>query len=176
MPDDSNFPGLWSARDQASRSAREMYPGQKGMDDQQDAARHMLAAGYLSRSYSPKAAALLGELNELPGPIEALRRLFGKYTPNYGYEMDAHNNEVGSRLAAKAKDLKDFERLVNLEVENAHAIPLEDKAMVLPDERERLRYMDKYAAGGIVDSVEGGYNPARVQALAQQLRAECFPD
>jgi hypothetical protein len=39
-----------------------------------------------------------------------------------------------------------------------------------------LSPIEKYAAGGIVDSVEGGYNPARVQALAQQLRAECFPD
>lgn len=166
MPDD--FPGFLTSRNRASKSSAEMYPGQPGTDDQRDASRHMLAAGYLAKSYSPAIAEFLGELNEKPNVIDTLNRLFGKYTPNYGYEMDKHNNQIGIELSSKAKDLEDFERMVNLATEHARGIPLDGQAYVLPSERDRLRYMDKYADGGLVQD----YDPAAVDAHLGRLRAE----
>lgn len=174
----NNFPGLLNSRSQASQSSKEMYPGQRGTDDQQDAARHMLAAGYLSRSYSPTVASGLGELNEAPSLTELLSRLFGKYNPNYGYEMDSHNNRLGIELAKRADSLEDFERLVNQAAEGAHGIPLEGKAYVLPSERDRLRYMDKYADGGAVKSkleqmldwLESPERTQQMQGVGRQVR------
>ncbi len=166
MADD--FPGIFNSRNRANKSSEEMYPSQSGVDDQRDASRHMLAAGYLAKSYSPKIAEFLGEMNEKPNLVETLSRLFGKYSPNYGYEMDSHNNRVGVKLAGESKDLADFERLVNLAAEKSHGIPIEGEALVLPAERDRLRYMDKYADGGQVQ----GYNQADIDARVAQLRAE----
>ena len=115
-----------------------MYPGQLGQNDQRDAARHMLAAGTLSRKYGPKTAEFLGKAHEFTtSPLQAVKSMFtGKMPADYG--MDTHNNRFGAELGQRAKSQAELEDLVQAEAERASRTQTPDKAFI------------KKANGGIV--------------------------
>jgi hypothetical protein len=123
-------PWLLSVPDYSRSVAREMYPGQQGQDDQHDAARHMLAAGTLSRKYGPTAALLMGKAHEVAtSPIQAAKSLFGGQMPP-DYAMDTHNNEVGSQLGQRAKSQADLEDLVQNAAEQASRTQIPGQAFI----------------------------------------------
>jgi hypothetical protein len=131
-------PWLFSVPTYSETVAYEMYPGQKGQDDQRDAARHMLAAGTLSRKYGPKTAEFLGKAHEFTtSPLQAVKSMFtGKMPADYG--MDTHNNRIGAQLGQRAKSQAELEDLVQAEAERASRTQTPDKAFI------------KKANGGIV--------------------------
>jgi hypothetical protein len=131
-------PWLFSVPTYSETVAYEMYPGQKGQDDQRDAARHMLAAGTLSRKYGPKTAEFLGKAHEFTtSPLQAVKSMFtGKMPADYG--MDTHNNRFGAELGQRAKSQAELEDLVQAEAERASRTQTPDKAFI------------KKANGGIV--------------------------
>jgi hypothetical protein len=131
-------PYLFSVPTYSDTVAYEMYPGQKGQDDQRDAARHMLAAGTLSRKYGPKTAEFLGKAHEFTtSPLQAVKSMFtGKMPADYG--MDTHNNRFGAQLGQRAKSQAELEDLVQEEAERASRTQTQDKAFI------------KKANGGIV--------------------------
>jgi hypothetical protein len=131
-------PYLFSVPTYSETVAYEMYPGQKGQDDQRDAARHMLAAGTLSRKYGPKTAEFLGKAHEFTtSPLQAIKSAFGGKMPA-DYGMDTHNNTIGARLGQRAKSQAELEDLVQEEAERASRTQTQDKAFI------------KKANGGIV--------------------------
>jgi hypothetical protein len=131
-------PWLFSVPTYSETVAYEMYPGQKGQDDQRDAARHMLAAGTLSRKYGPRAAEFLGKAHEFTtSPLQAVKSVFGGKMPA-DYGMDTHNNTVGAQLGQKAKSQAELEDLVQEAAERASRTQTSDKAFI------------KKANGGIV--------------------------
>ena len=118
--------------------AYEMYPGQRGQDDQRDAARHMLAAGTLSRKYGAGTAEFLGKAHEyVTSPLQAVKTLFGGKMPP-DFDMDTHNNTVGAQLGQRAKSQAELEDLVQEAAERASRTQTPDKAFI------------KKANGGIV--------------------------
>ena len=118
--------------------AYEMYPGQRGQDDQRDAARHMLAAGTLSRKYGAGPAEFLGKAHEyVTSPLQAVKTLFGGKMPA-DFDMDTHNNAVGAQLGQRAKSQAELEDLVQEAAERASRTQTPDKAFI------------KKANGGIV--------------------------
>ena len=131
-------PYLFSVPTYSETVAYEMYPGQKGQDDQRDAARHMLAAGTLSRKYGPKTAEFLGKAHEFTtSPLQSVKSMFtGKMPADYG--MDTHNNRFGAQLGQRAKSQAELEDLVQEEAERASRTQTQDKAFI------------KKANGGIV--------------------------
>ena len=131
-------PWLFSVPTYSETVAYEMYPGQLGQNDQRDAARHMLAAGTLSRKYGPKTAEFLGKAHEFTtSPLQAVKSMFtGKMPADYG--MDTHNNRFGAELGQKAKSQAELEDLVQAEAERASRTQTPDKAFI------------KKANGGIV--------------------------
>jgi hypothetical protein len=131
-------PWLFSVPTYSETVAYEMYPGQKGQDDQRDAARHMLAAGTLSRKYGPKTAEFLGKAHEFTtSPLQAVKSMFGGQMPA-DYGMDTHNNRFGAQLGQRAKSQAELEDLVQAEAERASRTQTPDKAFI------------KKANGGIV--------------------------
>jgi hypothetical protein len=131
-------PYLFSVPTYSETVAYEMYPGQKGQDDQRDAARHMLAAGTLSRKYGPKTAEFLGKAHEFTtSPLQAIKSAFGGKMPA-DYGMDTHNNRFGAQLGQRAKSQAELEDLVQEEAERASRTQTQDKAFI------------KKANGGIV--------------------------
>jgi hypothetical protein len=131
-------PYLFSVPTYSETVAYEMYPGQKGQNDQRDAARHMLAAGTLSRKYGPKTAEFLGKAHEFTtSPLQAIKSAFGGKMPA-DYDMDTHNNTIGARLGQRAKSQAELEDLVQEEAERASRTQTQDKAFI------------KKANGGIV--------------------------
>jgi hypothetical protein len=131
-------PWLFSVPTYSETVAYEMYPGQKGQDDQRDAARHMLAAGTLSRKYGPKTAEFLGKAHEFTtSPLQAIKSAFGGQMPA-DYGMDTHNNRFGAQLGQRAKSQAELEDLVQAEAERASRTQTPDKAFI------------KKANGGIV--------------------------
>jgi hypothetical protein len=131
-------PYLFSVPTYSETVAYEMYPGQKGQDDQRDAARHMLAAGTLSRKYSPGVAEFLGKAHEFTtSPLQAVKSLFGGQMPA-DYGMDTHNNAVGAQLGQRAKSQAELEDLVQAEAERASRTQTQGQAFI------------KKANGGIV--------------------------
>jgi hypothetical protein len=131
-------PWLFSVPTYSETVAYEMYPGQKGQDDQRDAARHMLAAGTLSRKYSPGVAEFMGKAHEVwTSPLQAAKTLFGGQMPA-DYGMDTHNNRIGAQLGQRAKSQAELEDLVQAEAERASRTQTPDKAFI------------KKANGGIV--------------------------
>jgi len=131
-------PLLFSVPTYSETVAYEMYPGQKGQDDQRDAARHMLAAGTLSRKYSPGVAEFLGKAHEFTtSPLQAVKSMFGGQMPA-DYGMDTHNNRIGAQLGQRAKSQAELEDLVQAEAERASRTQTPDKAFI------------KKANGGIV--------------------------
>lgn len=131
-------PWLFSVPTYSETVAYEMYPGQKGQDDQRDAARHMLAAGTLSRKYGPGVAEFLGKAHEFTtSPLQAVKTLFGGKMPA-DYGMDTHNNTVGAQLGQRAKSQAELEDLVQAEAERASRTQTPGQAFI------------KRANGGIV--------------------------
>jgi hypothetical protein len=131
-------PWLFSVPTYSETVAYEMYPGQKGQDDQRDAARHMLAAGTLSRKYGPGVAEFLGKAHEFTtSPLQAVKTLFGGQMPA-DYGMDTHNNAVGAQLGQRAKSQAELEDLVQAEAERASRTQTQGQAFI------------KKANGGIV--------------------------
>ena len=135
---DVSTPWLFSVPTYSETVAYEMYPGQLGQNDQRDAARHMLAAGTLSRKYGPKTAEFLGKAHEFTtSPLQAVKSMFtGKMPADYG--MDTHNNRFGAELGQRAKSQAELEDLVQAEAERASRTQTPDKAFI------------KKANGGIV--------------------------
>ena len=131
-------PWLFSVPTYSETVAYEMYPGQKGQDDQRDAARHMLAAGTLSRKYGPGVAEFLGKAHEFTtSPFQAVKTLFGGQMPA-DYGMDTHNNAVGAQLGQRAKSQAELEDLVQEAAERASRTQTQGQAFI------------KKANGGIV--------------------------
>jgi hypothetical protein len=131
-------PYLFSVPTYSETVAYEMYPGQKGQNDQRDAARHMLAAGTLSRKYGPKTAEFLGKAHEFTtSPLQSVKSMFTGKMPA-DYDMDTHNNTIGARLGQRAKSQAELEDLVQEEAERASRTQTQDKAFI------------KKANGGIV--------------------------
>jgi hypothetical protein len=131
-------PYLFSVPTYSETVAYEMYPGQKGQNDQRDAARHMLAAGTLSRKYGPKTAEFLGKAHEFTAsPLQSVKSMFTGKMPA-DYDMDTHNNTIGARLGQRAKSQAELEDLVQEEAERASRTQTQDKAFI------------KKANGGIV--------------------------
>jgi hypothetical protein len=131
-------PYLFSVPTYSDTVAYEMYPGQKGQNDQRDAARHMLAAGTLSRKYGPKTAEFLGKAHEyVTSPLQSVKSMFTGKMPA-DYDMDTHNNTIGARLGQRAKSQAELEDLVQEEAERASRTQTQDKAFI------------KKANGGIV--------------------------
>jgi hypothetical protein len=131
-------PYLFSVPTYSETVAYEMYPGQKGQDDQRDAARHMLAAGTLSRKYGPKTAEFLGKAHEFTtSPLQAVKSMFTGKMPA-DYDMDTHNNRFGAQLGQRAKSQAELEDLVQAEAERASRTQTQGQAFI------------KKANGGIV--------------------------
>jgi hypothetical protein len=131
-------PYLFSVPTYSETVAYEMYPGQLGQNDQRDAARHMLAAGTLSRKYGPKTAEFLGKAHEFTtSPLQAVKSMFTGKMPA-DYDMDTHNNRFGAQLGQRAKSQAELEDLVQAEAERASRTQTHDKAFI------------KKANGGIV--------------------------
>ena len=129
--DDVPTPSLFSVSDYSNFTAKDMYPGKVGIDDQRDAARHMLAAGTLARKYNPWIAEKLGQAHEIKSaPIQHIKSLFGAEMPP-DYYMDRHNNEVGSRLGRQAKSQSELEDLVQAEAERASRSKTPGQAFIL---------------------------------------------
>jgi Arc/MetJ family transcription regulator len=123
-------PWLGSISNYSDTVAYEMYPGQRGQDDQRDAARHMLAAGTLSRKYGAGPAEFLGKAHEyVTSPIQAVKTLFGGKMPP-DFDMDTHNNAVGARLGQQAKTQAELEDLVQEAAERASRTQTPDKAFI----------------------------------------------
>jgi len=120
IPMPSDAPSIFSVSPYARAIAREMYPGQFGQDDQQDAARHMLAAGTLARKYSPETAAMLGKLHEYStSPLAALKMMLGMGEMPKDYQQDLHNNALGIEMARRAQSQRELEDLVQQAAERA---------------------------------------------------------
>lgn len=109
----ADAPSLLSVPDYSSSVARDMYAGQLGQGDQQDAMRHMLAAGTLARKYNPTIATLLGKVHEYKtSPLAALRFMLGMGQMPPDYDQDMHNNELGVGLGQRASSQRQLEQLV----------------------------------------------------------------
>jgi hypothetical protein len=90
-----------------------MYPGQRGQNDQQDAARHMLAAGTMARKYGPRVAELAGKAHEyVESPLKAMMMMLGRGQMPADYEQDLHNNALGIEMANRAQSQRDLEDLI----------------------------------------------------------------
>lgn len=108
----SDAPLLFSVPSYSRQTAYEFYPGQRGQDTQQDALRHMLAAGTLARKYGPDWAERLGRWHEYrESPLAALKTAFGVGQMPPDYAQDLHNNALGVALAQRAKSQEELETL-----------------------------------------------------------------
>jgi hypothetical protein len=113
-------PYLFSVPTYAETVAYEMYPGQQGQFDHRDAARHMLAAGTLTRKYGDTAAQNLGNLHEITtSPFRWIGSKLGVSEMPVDYEQDLHNNRIGIELGKRSKSQKDLEDLVMQEIQRA---------------------------------------------------------
>lgn len=118
MPD--RIPSLLSLSPYSRAVAADMYPGQLGQDDQQDAARHMLAAGTLARKYGPGVAEFMGKAHEWSeSPLKALMMAIGAGQMPKDYQQDLHNNALGIELARRARSQRELEDLVQQAAERA---------------------------------------------------------
>jgi hypothetical protein len=113
-------PSLVSVPGYSETVARDMYPGQQGQFDQQDAARHMLASGTLARKYGPGTAEFLGNAHEIvTSPMRWIGSKLGVSQMPVDYEQDLHNNRLGIELARRSRSQKELEDLVQAEAERA---------------------------------------------------------
>ncbi|MEI6801442.1 MAG: hypothetical protein WCO04_19825, partial [Pseudomonadota bacterium] len=131
VTDNVPTPSLFGVQDYSNFTAKDMYPGKVGIDDQRDAARHMLAAGTLARKYNPWIAEKLGQAYEFKSaPIQHIKSLFGGQMPP-DYYMDRHNNEVGAKLGSQARSQSELEDLVQAEAERASKTKTPGQAFIL---------------------------------------------
>jgi len=138
---DVQTPSIFSVSPYSSAVAKDMYPGQSGVDDQRDAARHLLAAGTLARKYGVAPAELLGKMHEWStSPIEALKMMLGA-APTPDYLMDTRNNAYGAQLGMQARSQAELEDMVQREAERAQLNAPADRAALLKP---------AYAQGGSV--------------------------
>lgn len=148
-------PNIFSVSPYARSVAADMYAGQLGQNDQQDAMRHMLAAGTLTRKYNPTIAELLGKVHEYStSPLAALRFMLGRGQMPSDYEQDIHNNALGIELGQKAKTQLELEKLVLEAAEQAANQRTSGRAWIgaVQDDTPKT----KYAKGGTVHMDEGG--------------------
>lgn len=118
MPSDA--PSIFSVSPYARAIARDMYPAQLGQNDQQDAARHMLAAGTMARKYGPTIAELAGKAHEYSeSPLRALMMMLGRGEMPPDYKQDLHNNALGIEMARRAQSQRELEDLVQAAAERA---------------------------------------------------------
>jgi hypothetical protein len=119
MPAEDYVPSLYQVPQYAEQLSRDMYPAQKGQYDQQDAARHMLAAATLARKYGLAPAEFLGRMHEnMTSPWQYAKSLFGGKMPN-DYEQDLYNNALGARAGVNATNQEDLATLINRMAEQA---------------------------------------------------------
>lgn len=195
MPSDA--PLLISVPNYSRSTAYEFYPGQRGQDDQQDAMRHILAAGTLARKYGPEWAERLGRWHEYKtSPLAALKSAFGVGEMPSDYAQDVHNNALGVALAQRAKSQEELETLAAQLVEKAQTqktegVPWVNKAEgglvepPLPAAEFSPLEMDyiignvtsgqhepAYAEGGSVESTHIPYDEAKISSLVNALREE----
>lgn len=157
-------PSLLRLQGYSENVARDMYPGQQGQFDQQDAARHMLAAGTMSRKYGPGVAEFAGQAHEiLTSPGKWIGSKLGISRMPVDYEQDLHNNRLGIELAKRSKSQKELEDLVQAEAERAQRMQTPGAAWI-----ERPKRPIKRAAG----SPEGGEN---AEPTPEELEAASRP-
>jgi uncharacterized protein YidB (DUF937 family) len=160
MPKDT--PSIFSVSPYSSSVAREMYPGQVGTDDRQDAARHMLAAGTMARKYGPTVADLAGKAHEY-STLRALMMLMSRGEMPPDFRQDMHNNALGIEMAGRAKSQQELEDLVQQAAERAATTRTEGRPWI------------SKAKGGEVDADELnrpfiGYRSAGRRPESQQDR------
>ncbi len=154
-------PSILSLLDYSRSTAHEMYPGEQGQDDKQDAARHMLAAATLAKKVGPDVAEFLGKTHEfITSPAKAALYAMGLGKMPKDYEQDLHNNRRGIEVGKGAKSQADLERLINLDVERAAKQKMSDRPWV-------------YRAGGgdaepTAEEIAAASQPARVNPMIQR--------
>lgn len=118
--DSESTPYLFQVPAYSDAVSRDMYPAQSGQYDQQDAARHMLAAGMLARKYSPETAERMGRIHEhMTSPLQYLKARFGNGRMPNDYEQDLYNNSLGARIGAGAANQMGMEDVINFLAEHA---------------------------------------------------------
>lgn len=134
---DTGLGGALQLNTYSKERAKEMFPKQYGIDDQRDAARHMIAAGTLARKLSPSVARFFGKGYEfLSSPATAIGYGLGLNEMPPDYAMDIYNNELGIELARKAKTQEEFERLVNISATGALPEKSPGRAMIIPTKKK----------------------------------------
>ena len=162
-------PWLPAVSDYAASTAYEMYPGQQGQFDQQDAARHMLAAGTLARKYGPETAEFLGKAHEITtSPFRYIGSKLGISEMPVDYEQDLHNNKIGIELAARSKSQKDLEDLV-MQMAEQHRL---QKTAGKPWTGKPVRRGDGSPETGEIGPAFGNPNIQRQGAKARALAAK----
>jgi hypothetical protein len=159
------YPNFIDAQNVATRRAQEMRPRVDEMDTEADAARHMLASGYMAKSFNPTIAKGLGWLHEAKeAPFRTIGHALGLSSPRYDYEMDMHNNALGIELAKKAKDRADFERMVQESLKQSATATTPGRPRVLT-QKQAIEGVDalKYANGGTVSQ------PQSLDAMKYEL-------
>jgi hypothetical protein len=97
----------------AQAKSKEMYPKKKSEWTEQDAARHMLAAGMMAQKFGPEIAKMAGLAHEhFNAPIKTIGYALGIGKMPADYEQDLHNNALGIDLAKRAATQKELERLI----------------------------------------------------------------
>jgi hypothetical protein len=136
-------PGPFGVSDYAAKSSEQMFPGQSGQDDQRDAARHMLAAGTLSRKYGEKTAEFLGKAHERLSNPKSFFNMLGMGEARYDYEPDVHNNRIGAQLGSRAKSQAELEKLVRDMAKQSKDEPTADRPRTMS--RKQLEAIDAKA-------------------------------
>ena len=146
------YPPFYRASNQAITRAQEMHPNYAAQDNQTDAARHMLASGYMSQSFGPTIAKGLGYLHEFKeAPLRTAGHALGISKPRYDYEMDVHNNALGIELAQKAKNRAEFEKMVQNALRQSTTTTEPGRPRIMtPEQANEGRDALKYANGGTV--------------------------
>jgi len=145
---DVQTPSIFTVSPYSSSVAEEMYPAQRGTDDQRDAARHMLVAGTLARKYGVAPAEFIGKMYEWGStPMDTLKMMMGS-APKADYLMDLHNNAYGAQLGVQARSQGELEDMVQREAERAQLNAPADRAMLIPPSVKPKGY----AIGGAVKS------------------------
>jgi hypothetical protein len=134
---DTGLGGALQLSTYAKERAKEMFPKQYGIDDQRDAARHMIASGTLARKFNPSVAKFIGKGYEfLSSPATSIGYGLGLNEMPPDYAMDIYNNELGIELARKAKTQEEFERLVNMSATGALPNKSPGRAMIIPTKKK----------------------------------------
>lgn len=93
----------------ASKQAKAWFPGQKGWDSQQDAARHALWNAAMTAEYGRVPAGIMATAWEIPGILSG----------DPGSNMDLYNNATGRRIASEMANWDDILNAIRAEAELA---------------------------------------------------------